>query len=88
MKIKSEIESQVQQHHACLKQVITDLAEVKPHGGGQDNDYNALITDFMAVSGSIGPELLEEMDRYDQQAAFDALDNESLEEIKEGQDKM
>ena len=58
MKIKSEIESQVEEHHACLKQVITDLAWVKPQGDGQDNDYNALITDFMAVSGSIGPELL------------------------------
>lgn len=65
MKIKSEIESQVEEHHACLKQVITDLAQVKPHGDGQDSDYNALITDFMAVSGSIGPELLQEMDRYD-----------------------
>ena len=88
MKIKSEIESQVEEHHACLKQVITDLAWVKPHGDSQDNDYNALITDFMAVSGSIGPELLQEMDRYDQQAANDALDNENLEEVKEDPDKM
>ena len=58
-KIKDDMDYQLREHHSCLKQVISELAEVQQRGD-QEEEYNALISDFMAVSGGVGAEHLLE----------------------------
>lgn len=72
--IKNDIEDKVREHRECIKQVIQDLAEVK-RKGDQDQEYQALMNDFMTVSGSIGAELLQDVEGMQQEAAL-ALANE------------
>ena len=63
-KIKDDMDIQLKEHHSCLKQVISDLAEVQ-QCGDQEEEYNALISDFMAVSGGVGDEYLFEQQGLD-----------------------
>lgn len=68
------------EQNECIQQVMEELTRIRELGVEDEEEYNALIREFMAVSGGMGAELLtgEQQQESDLQVAIAVAVDEEL----------